>query len=256
MKQSAKGEARYRDWLRLGGWMGLILIALPVFAVLVLIGRFVLLAVAAGVVFAGLVAYAVSPGFRAWLTVRTEPEVSYKGLRFANGLAFHPGHAWARLEGDEATLGADDLVQAALGPVDEVELPAPGSELTQGEVLALLRRDGRTLSVLSPVSGRVLAANESVVVRPELVNRSPFGEGWLARVQSDAIAAERAELYRGAEARAWFRREVDRLLSRLAPGELAPALPDGGMVVGSLHEHIDDIHWTRLAEELFGAVRA
>ncbi len=256
MKQSEKQDVRYKDWLRLGGWMSVILIALPVFAFLILIGRVVLLAVAVAVVVAGVLAYAVSPGFRAWLTVRTEPEVSYNGLRLANGLAHHPSHTWARLEGDEATLGADDLIQAALGPLDEVELPAPGSELTQGEVLARLRHDGRTLEVLSPVSGRVLAANESVITHPTLLNRSPFADGWLARVQSDTIAAERAELYRGAEARAWFRREVDRLLSRLVPVELAPSLPDGGMVVGSLHEQIDDIHWTRVAEEFFGARRA
>lgn len=256
MKQSAKQGARYGAWLRLGGWLGVILIALPVVAVLVLVGRLVLLAAAAGLVVAGLVAYAASPGFRAWLTVRTEPEVSYNGLRLANDLAFHPAHTWARLEGDLATLGADDLVQAVLGPVEEVELPAPGSELTQGGVLARLRRAGRTLEVLSPVSGRVLSANESVVVRPGLLNSSPFGDGWLARVQSDAIAAERGELYRGTEARAWFRREVDRLISRLAPGEPVPSLPDGGVVAGSLHQHIDDIHWTRLAEEFFGAGRA
>jgi len=255
MKQSVTREARYKDWLRLGGWMGVILIALPVLAILVLVGRFVLLGAAAGVVVAGLVAYAVSPGFRAWLTVRAEPEVSYNGLRLANGLAHHPAHTWARLEGDEATLGADDLVQAALGPLDEVELPKPGRELHQGEVLARLRRRGRILEILSPVSGRVLAANEALVAHPELINRSPFGDGWLARVQSDTIPAERAELYRGAEARAWFRREVDRLISRLVPGELAPSLPDGGMLVGSLHEHIDDVHWTRLTEEFFGGGR-
>ncbi len=255
MKQSEMREARYKGWLRLGGWMGVVLIALPVVAILVLIGRFVLLAAAVGVVVAGLVAYAVSPGFRAWLTVRTEPEVSYNGLRLANGLALHPGHTWARLEGDEATVGADDLVQAALGPLDEVELPAPGSELHQGEVLARLHRGGRTVELLSPVSGRVLSANESLASEPALVNRSPFGEGWLARVQSDIIASEREALYRGAEARSWFRREVDRLISRLVPMELVASLPDGGAVVGSLHEHIDDIHWTRLTEEFFGGGR-
>jgi glycine cleavage system H protein len=176
-------------------------------------------------------------------------------LRLANGLALYPAHAWARLEGDEATVGADDLVQAALGPVDEVELPAPGTELHQGERLARLHRGRRFVDLLSPVSGRVLSANISLATDPTRVNRSPFGEGWLARVQSDTIARERGALYRGAEARSWFRREVDRLISRLVPMELVASLPDGGRVVPSLHEHIDDIHWTRLTEEFFGGGR-
>jgi len=202
-----------------------------------------------------LVAFTVSPGFRSWLQSWTEPEIAYSGLRLATGYAFHPAHTWARLERGEATVGVDDMVQSTLGPVEGVELPPVGTRVRAGEPFARLRHAERSLELLSPITGRVLAANRRLVETPERINEEPFGEGWVARIEGDAIRAERGRLLRGEEARAWFRREVDRLISRLLP-DAAPALPDGGVLVGELHRHIDDVHWQRLAEEFFGAARA
>lgn len=240
------------EWLRVGGYMALVVVALPVLAVLAFVGRGVVLAAAIVMVVAGLAAYVVSPSFRAWIENSTEPELSYSGLRLGSGVAFHPFHAWARVEGDEATVGADDLVQATLGPIDDVVLPPVGTEVHQGEVMARLGRGDRSVELKAPVSGVVLATNASLAWDPGQVNRAPFGNGWLARVRGDRMKTERKELLRGESARAWFRREVDRLVSRMLPGEGAPALPDGGVLVGELYRHIDLTHWNRLTEEFFG----
>lgn len=240
------------EWLRVGGYVALVVVALPVLAALAFVGRGVVLAAAIVMVVAGVAAYVVSPSFRAWLERSTESELSYSGLTLGNGLAFHPFHAWARIEGDEATVGADDLVQATLGPVDQVVLPPVGTQVRQGDVLARLGRDARWVDLKAPVSGLVLATNTSLAWDPSQVNRSPFGGGWLARLQSDRLKTERKGLLRGESARAWFRREVDRLVSRMLPGEGAPALPDGGVLVGELYRQIDTDHWNRMTEEFFG----
>lgn len=243
------------DWLKVGGSVALMVVALPLLALGIFVGRGVLLALACLAVVAGLAAFAVSPAFRTRLGTWTEPEILHNGLRLATPLAYHPFHGWARIEGDEATLGADDLVQSVLGPVDRVELPEVGVRVRQGAPLARLVRGDRTVDLASPVSGTVLATNDCLDTEPGLVNRAPFGDGWLARVQSEALKTERDRLLRGDEARSWFRREVDRLIARLVPGETAPVLADGGAVVGDLHQVIDDVRWRRLNEELFGAGR-
>jgi glycine cleavage system H protein len=231
--------------------VALAMVALPVVAAVAFVARGLLLAAAVMVLVAGLAAYAVSPGFRSWFERRTEDQVSYSGLRLGTGLAFHPFHAWARIEGDEATVGADDLVQATLGPVEVVDMPQIGARVHQGEPVLQLYRDGRDLVLRSPVSGVVLSTNESLKWDPRQVNREPFGAGWLFRVRGENLKRERKTLLRGEEARAWFRREVDRLVSRLIPSA-APALPDGGVLVDELHRHIDPPHWDRLVEEFFG----
>lgn len=240
------------EWLRVGGYVALVVIALPVLAAVAFVGRGVLLAAAVVMTVAGLAAYAVSPSFRAWLGTRAESELSYSGLRLGTGLAFHPFHAWARVEGDEATVGADDLVQATLGPLDVVVLPPVGAEVHQGETLARLGRGDRAVDLKAPVSGVVLATNASLTWDPGQVNRAPFGGGWLARLHGDRLRTECKELLRGEHARSWFRREVDRLVSRMLPGEGVPALPDGGVLVGELYRHIDRPHWDRMTEEFFG----
>lgn len=245
-------EKRNLEWLKVGGYVALAVVALPLLAAVAFVARGLLLAAAVAVVVAGLAAYAVSPGFRSWFERRTGEQLSYSGLRLSTGLAFHPAHSWARIEGAEATVGADDLVQATLGPVDAVELPPVGAQVRQGETLLRLSRDDRSVEVRSPISGIVLHTNESLEWDPRQVNREPFGAGWLVRMHGEDLKRERRVLLRGDEARAWFRREVDHVVSRLLPDEAVPALPDGGVLVDELHRHIDRAHWDRLNEELFG----
>lgn len=242
------------EWWKVGGYVALAVVALPVLAVLAFVARGVVLGSVLLALAGCLVAFTVSPAFRSWIQSWTEPEIAYSGLRLATGLAFHPAHAWARLERDEATVGADDMVQTTLGPVDAVDLPKVGMRVRQGEPFARLRHGQRSLDLIAPVSGRVLMANGALFDEPARINREPFGDGWIARIEGDSIRSEKGRLFRGDEARAWFRREVDRLVSRLLP-DAAPALPDGGVLVDELHRHIDETHWRRLTEEFFGAAR-
>lgn len=241
-----------RETLTVGAALVLVVVALPLLAVLSLVGRAVFFAAALAAVVAGILLFALSPRFRAWLRAETEGEMTLSGLRLATDVAVHPGHSWARVEPDQVWVGADDLVAAVLGPPTAVETPAVGSRVRRGEPLVELRRGERRVTLPAPVSGTVLGRNGELDRRPWLLREEPYAGGWLLRLRSDAPRAQRRKLLSGGAARAWFRKEVDRLLTVLTPGgTLAPALPDGGTLVGELYRQIDDPTWERLSATLF-----
>jgi len=230
-----------------------LVLALPLAAVLAFTTRLVffvgLVAVAAGGV-----AFAVSPTFRDWLTGRAEGKVSYNGIRLATDVALDPAHAWARVEEGELVVGADDLVQTALGPIESVEVPPPGTRVRRNDPLFRLRHGDRTVEVRSPVTGSVARANPLLGDEPGLVNEAPFTRGWVVRLESEGEPArrQRRRLLRGRRAKDWMREEVDRLLALLVGSPAGvPCLPDGGVLVDELHRHIDDVTWRQLEASFF-----
>lgn len=225
-----------------------ILATLPFVALLLFALRGVFLIAMPAVILAGMIAYAVSPAFREWFQARTKLLVRYKGLRLATDVTFHPSHSWARME-NEVLAGADDLVQAALGPVDNVELPPNGMHVMQGEPLFRLRHGDRVVNVPSPVSGTVLSVNAELREHPELINAEPFAHGWAVRIRSDRPSADRKLLLRGKEARTWFRSATDRILALLPPR--VGAVSDEGVSVEQLHRQLDDTAWRQLNETMF-----
>ena len=245
-------RTRFNDWLLFGATLILLVLCLPILAAFAFATRFVLVGVAAVALAGGVVAYALSPRFRDWLSVFAEQQFAYKGLLLATDVAVSPSHSWARIEPEVVQVGADDLAQAVLGPVDGVDLPAAGRRVRRGEGVARLRRGDRAIELRAPVSGTVVGSNEALRDRPRLVNDEPFAGGWAVRIRADDPRADRRRLLRGKAARDWFRREVDRLIgSVLAEGAPAPSLPDGGPLVGELYRQIDDRAWQRVTAAFF-----
>jgi glycine cleavage system H protein len=110
---------------------------------------------------------------------------------YPDDLKYHPEHDWARIEGDEATLGITWFAQDALGELVHYEAPAVGETVTKdgeyGEVESVKAVSG----IVAPLSGEVLEVNERAVDEPEIVNEDPYGEGWLIRIRlSDASEAD------------------------------------------------------------------
>ena len=110
---------------------------------------------------------------------------------YPDDLEYHPEHDWARIEGNEATLGITWFAQDALGELVHYEAPAVGATVTKdaeyGEVESVKAVSG----VVSPLSGEVLEVNQRAVDEPEIVNEDPYGEGWLVRIRmSDASEAD------------------------------------------------------------------
>jgi glycine cleavage system H protein len=102
---------------------------------------------------------------------------------YPDELKYHPEHDWARLEGDEATLGITWFAQDSLGELVHFEPPEPGATIAQGSSYGEVESVKAVSDLISPLSGEVLDVNQAVVEAPETVNGDPYGEGWLVRIR-------------------------------------------------------------------------
>ena len=93
-------------------------------------------------------------------------------------------HEWAKLDEGLAVVGITDYAQEQLGDIVYVELPQPGETLSQFDTFGIIESVKAASDLVAPVSGEVLAINEELVDRPELVNEDPFEAGWMLKVQS------------------------------------------------------------------------
>lgn len=110
---------------------------------------------------------------------------------YPDDLRYHPAHDWARIDGDEATLGITWYAQDSLGDLVHFEAPEVGATIGKGEVYGEVESVKAVSDLISPLSGVVLEVNEAVVDAPEKVNDDPYGEGWLVRIRlSDPVEAE------------------------------------------------------------------
>ena len=105
-------------------------------------------------------------------------------------LKFTSSHEWVKQLGDGITeFGISDHAQHALGDLVFVELPDIGRALKVGESCAVVESVKAASDVYAPLSGTVVAVNEQLRHTPELINRDPYGGGWLVRLRPAAPAA-------------------------------------------------------------------
>ena len=92
-------------------------------------------------------------------------------------------HEWVTVDGGTATVGITDYAQAQLGDVVFLELPKPDVALDAGASFGVIESVKAASDLYSPVPGRVVEVNQKLVDSPELVNRDPYGDGWLIKVE-------------------------------------------------------------------------
>ena len=92
-------------------------------------------------------------------------------------------HEWVRLDGEVAVVGITDYAQDALGDIVYIDLPAVGDTVEAGAVVGELESTKSVSDIYAPVSGEVIARNESLEGGPEVVNTDPYGEGWLVKIR-------------------------------------------------------------------------
>ncbi|MDP7094028.1 MAG: glycine cleavage system protein GcvH [Gammaproteobacteria bacterium] len=99
-------------------------------------------------------------------------------------------HEWLRLEDDgSVTVGITDHAQEALGELVFVELPEAGAGLGVGDACAVIESVKAASDIYCPVAGEVTEANASLTEEPELVNSSPYGDGWVFRLRPEDAKA-------------------------------------------------------------------
>ena len=99
-------------------------------------------------------------------------------------LSYTKTHEWVRREEDgTVTMGITDHAQELLGDLVYVELPEAGRSVEAEKELAVVESVKAAADVFSPVTGEVTAVNETLSDNPELINKDPYGEGWIARLR-------------------------------------------------------------------------
>ncbi len=98
-------------------------------------------------------------------------------------LLYDKTHEWVRIEGDEAIIGITSFAQEALGDITYVDLPEEGTVLTAGEEFGSIESVKAASELYAPISGEIVAVNESINDAPETVNSDPYGAAWLVRVK-------------------------------------------------------------------------
>ena len=105
-------------------------------------------------------------------------------------LKYTSSHEWLKeLPDGNVEIGISDHAQEALGDLVFVELPEVGRILTAGETCAVVESVKAASDIFAPIAGTVVAVNEQLARTPELVNREPYGGGWMMRVKPAAPPA-------------------------------------------------------------------
>lgn len=97
-------------------------------------------------------------------------------------LKYSNDHEWVRVEGNEAFVGITDFAQGQLGNIVFVDVPTVGESLGQNEVFGSIEAVKTVSDAFLPVSGEILEFNEALENDPALVNKDPYGEGWIIKV--------------------------------------------------------------------------
>ena len=101
-------------------------------------------------------------------------------------LKYSADHEWCRVEGDIATIGITDFAQSELGDIVFVDVPTVGETLAAGEVFGSIEAVKTVSDAFLPVGGEILEFNPAVDADPAIVNKDPYGEGWMIRVKMSA----------------------------------------------------------------------
>jgi len=106
----------------------------------------------------------------------------------ADELRYAPSHEWVRVDQDgAATVGISDHAQEALGDIVFVELPEPGSAVEARAEAAVVESVKAASDIYSPLTGEITEVNEALIDNPQLVNSTPYEDGWIYRMKiSDA----------------------------------------------------------------------
>jgi glycine cleavage system H lipoate-binding protein len=191
------------------------------------------------------------------VTARAEAHAGARALKPAAGGWFqvpagvhlHPGHTWARLEGDGlVAVGADDFAHKLVGAT-KVTLPRLGDHVSQGEPVLELGDGEKSVPMVSPVDGTVVAVNAAAKEKTDGL-ADPYGRSWLFKVKAPRLAANLRQLMHDGPARRFMQEAEAALSMRLAP-ELGAVLQDGGVPVHGIARALAGDFWDETARQFF-----
>ena len=104
-------------------------------------------------------------------------------MNIPSNLKYTKDHEWIRVEGNMAFIGVTDFAQGELGDVVFVEIETVGETLAKGEAFGTIEAVKTVSDSYMPVSGTVIEKNEKIESNPDVINKDPYGDGWMIKVE-------------------------------------------------------------------------
>jgi glycine cleavage system H protein len=112
-------------------------------------------------------------------------------MNFPSELKYTKDHEWIKVEGSEAIIGITEFAQGELGDIVYVDVDSVGKDVSEHAVFGTIEAVKTVSDLFMPVSGTVLELNPKLNSEPELVNKDPYGDGWIIKISiSDASSVE------------------------------------------------------------------
>jgi glycine cleavage system H protein len=142
-----------------------------------------------------------------------------RGYNMPDELYYHKDHAWARVEGTRVTVGMHDMFQKESGDIVFVDLPEEEDEVEQGEVCGKIQSRKWIGKLVAPVSGEIMEINEELEEDTSLINKDPYGEGWILVIEASNLDEELATLYHGESVVGFIESELEVVEAEKAKAE-------------------------------------
>ncbi|MES2591374.1 MAG: glycine cleavage system protein GcvH [Bacteroidota bacterium] len=104
-------------------------------------------------------------------------------MNFPENLKYTKDHEWIRIEGNNAYIGITDFAQGELGDIVYVEIETEGEDLSQDEIFGTVEAVKTVSDLFMPIAGKVLEVNPALTSNPEGVNKDPYGQGWMIKIE-------------------------------------------------------------------------
>ena len=122
-------------------------------------------------------------------------------------LYYHQEHMWAKVEGDKVRVGLNDFSQKLAGEISYIEMPEEGGQVKQNEVVGSYETGKWLGKIYAPVSGEVTSINEDAEDEPALINKDPYGAGWVFEMRM-SDSTQLVNLMKGEKAVEWLKGEI------------------------------------------------
>ena len=106
-------------------------------------------------------------------------------MEVLDNLLYTEDHEWLRIENNKVYIGITDFAQSELGDIIFVELPSIDDNVDSGGTIGTIEAVKTVADVYTPVKGKIIEINENIVDQPELINSSPYNDGWIACIEFD-----------------------------------------------------------------------
>jgi glycine cleavage system H protein len=125
-------------------------------------------------------------------------------------LYYHDDHAWVRVESDgTVTVGMNDFYQKSAGDTTYVDLPFEGDDVQRGETVGKIQSAKWVGKFVTPVSGEIVEVNEDLEDDSTLINKSPYEEGWIMKVEPSDLDEDLEHLHHGDAVKSWLKKEIE-----------------------------------------------